>query len=60
MRACTGENPKVYEATGDTMTDLLADLSRVVPSLEVPGTWINLTTMWDGENEQYVATVYVH
>ena len=60
MRACTGENVKVFEAKGDTLSELLAELALEVPKLEAPGSYINPSIYHDTETNQYVVTLYVH
>lgn len=59
MRLCENENVYVYEASGDTMSELLKNLANAVPAVEEEGSYISVSTyLVDGEG--YMATVYVH
>ena len=62
MRLCTGEAVDVYEAVGETFSDVMGQVafqaSELENDTENEGAWYNVTVQYyDGE---YTATLYVH
>lgn len=58
MRHCHGESVEVYEATNQSLFEVMAEVATLVSTKEAEASYINVTTTF--YEDEYLATVYVH